>query len=137
MNFNKTYNLSELEQVAQDFLSSAGENRIFAFRGRMGSGKTTFIAALCKHLGVSDYVSSPTFAIVNEYTVADSNMIFHFDFYRIEDPEELLDIGLMEYFKRGGWCFIEWPELGDQFLPDETVYVNIEEGDNSKRLIKV
>lgn len=111
-----------------------GEKRVFAFYGKMGAGKTTFIKAICEALGVEDVVTSPTFAIVNEYKTP-QGAIFHFDFYRIKNLREAYDIGCEEYFYSGCPCFIEWPELVEELLPEDIVKVNIEVLDDDSRLI--
>ena len=118
--------LQDLERAAKEFLQAIGNQRLVAFYAPMGAGKTTFITALCKVLGVQeDAVSSPTFAIVNEYRAADGAPIFHFDFYRIEHPEEALDIGLYDYLDSGALCLMEWPENIAALLPEETLPVRI------------
>lgn len=118
--------LSELESAARDFLSQVGDHRLLAFEAPMGAGKTTFIAALCRVLGVdADAVSSPTFALVNEYRARGGEPVYHFDFYRIEHPSEALDIGFYEYVDSGFLCLMEWPGNIAALLPDETVIVRI------------
>ena len=113
-----------------------GENTVFAFYGKMGAGKTTFIKAVCEQLGVDDTVTSPTFAIVNEYEAAQGRPIYHFDFYRIKKVSEAYDMGCEEYFYSGHPCFIEWPELIEEVLPEETVSVTIEAlPDGLRRLV--
>ena len=119
----------------RDFVAAIGDRRIFAFYGKMGAGKTTFITAVCRELGVTEPVTSPTFAIVNEYHSstlpttggAGEGLIFHFDFYRIRRLEEAYDIGFEDYLDSGALCFIEWPELIEDLLPADTVHVTIEE----------
>ena len=110
-----------------------GDNTVFAFYGKMGAGKTTFIKAVCEELGVDDTVTSPTFAIVNEYEAAQGRPIYHFDFYRIKKVSEAYDMGCEEYFYSGHPCFIEWPELIEEVLPEETVNVTIEALPNGER----
>ena len=118
--------LSDLERAAREFLSEIGDNKLVAFFAPMGAGKTTFTTAVCKVLGVSeDAVSSPTFAIVNEYRSASGEPIYHFDFYRISKPAEALDIGLYEYLDSGFLCLMEWPENIEDLLHDETLRVSI------------
>ncbi|MCQ2051127.1 MAG: tRNA (adenosine(37)-N6)-threonylcarbamoyltransferase complex ATPase subunit type 1 TsaE [Bacteroidaceae bacterium] len=109
---------------------------IFAFYGSMGAGKTTFIKAVCSQLGVEDEVTSPTFAIVNEYTSPVAGSIYHFDFYRVKKMSEAYDMGYEEYFYSDSICFIEWPELIEELLPQETVKVSIEETENGSRVVK-
>ena len=125
-----------IRQAAKQFVENMGENTIFAFYGKMGAGKTTFIKAVCEELGVDDTVTSPTFAIVNEYEAANGRPIYHFDFYRIKKVSEAYDMGCEEYFYSGHPCFIEWPELIEEVLPEETVNVTIEAlPDGERRLV--
>lgn len=125
--------LDALPQAAQQFISNMGDARVFAFYGNMGAGKTTFIKALCECLGVTDTVTSPTFAIVNEYEGRER--VYHFDFYRIRRIEEAYDLGFEEYCYSGHLCFIEWPELIEDLLPEDAVRVNIEAlADGSRRI---
>ncbi|MBP5195947.1 MAG: tRNA (adenosine(37)-N6)-threonylcarbamoyltransferase complex ATPase subunit type 1 TsaE [Bacteroidaceae bacterium] len=125
--------LDALPQAAQQFISNMGNARVFAFYGNMGAGKTTFIKALCECLGVTDTVTSPTFAIVNEYEGRER--VYHFDFYRIRRIEEAYDLGFEEYCYSGHLCFIEWPELIEDLLPEDAVRVNIEAlADGSRRI---
>lgn len=117
--------IEEINKVARLFIDGMGSNRIFAFYGNMGAGKTTFIKAICEELGVTDTVTSPTFAIINEYTSPTEGSIYHFDFYRIKKLEEVFDMGFEDYFYSGNLCFIEWPELIEDILPAEAVKVTI------------
>ena len=130
------HSLEDIGRAASEFVALIGERRIFAFYGNMGAGKTTFIKAICEELGVTDAVSSPTFAIVNEYA---SNMgsIYHFDFYRIKRSTEVLDLGFEDYAYSGNLCLMEWPELIEEFLPEETIEVRIEEIEDGKRRVLV
>lgn len=130
-------NLSEIDTVANKFVDIIDNRKVFAFYGEMGAGKTTFIKALCKALGVTETITSPTFAIVNEYQKADDNPIFHFDFYRIKDIDEAYDFGYEDYFYSGHLCFIEWPQLVEPLLPENVVNVLIEIGDNEQRTILI
>ena len=123
----------DIRQAAKQFVEGMGENTVFAFYGKMGAGKTTFIKAVCEELGVDDTVTSPTFAIVNEYEAANGRPIYHFDFYRIKKLSEAYDMGCEEYFYSGHPCFIEWPELIEEVLPEETVNVTIEALPNGER----
>ncbi len=133
MTLNAT-SLSALPQVAQQIIEFAGSTRIFLFYGDMGAGKTTLIKALCGALGSSDNITSPTFAIVNEYVGADSE-IYHFDFYRLKTQSEALDLGSDEYFYSGNYCFIEWPEKIPDVLPEHFVRVSIQAlADNSRQI---
>lgn len=115
-----------LSQIAHDLLNTFENDRVFAFYAPMGAGKTTFIQALCSALGSDDIVTSPTFALVNEYQDKDRNPIFHFDFYRIEDLEEVYDIGYEEYIYSDHFCFIEWPEMIAPLLPERIIRIEIE-----------
>ena len=128
--------LGDLDRAAKAFLEEIGENRLVAFYAPMGAGKTTFTTAVCKQLGVQeDAVSSPTFAIVNEYRGREGRPIFHFDFYRIDNPAEALDIGLYDYLDSGELCLMEWPENIEGLLPEETLKVNISvQPDGSRRI---
>jgi len=127
--------VDDLPGIAGQILSDLEEERVFALYGKMGAGKTTLIKAFCKVLGVEEVVSSPTFAIVNEYTGRDELPVFHFDFYRIKKIEEVFDIGYEEYIYSGHYCFIEWPELIDQLLPADFARVIINVKDDETREI--
>ena len=129
----KIQNLDNIREAAREFIDNIGENTVFAFYGKMGAGKTTFIKAVCEELGVDDTVTSPTFAIVNEYEAAQGRPIYHFDFYRIKKVSEAYDMGCEEYFYSGHPCFIEWPELIEEVLPEETDNVTIEALPNGER----
>ena len=126
--------LADIDEAASVFLQKTGDCRHFAFYGSMGAGKTTFIKALCKALGVTGVVTSPTFALVNEYN---NGTVFHFDFYRINKPEEVFDFGCEEYFASGAYCFVEWPEKAEIALPPDTCRVNIRELENGNREVAV
>lgn len=128
--------LQELDSAAAQFLELAGKHVVIAFSGEMGAGKTTFIQALCRKLGVQVEINSPTFSLVNEYFTPKGNSIFHFDLYRIETQEELFDMGYEEYFFSGALCFIEWPEKARNLIPDDALWVNIVIGENDARLIQ-
>lgn len=127
---------SELKSVARKFIDQMGDHRVFAFYGAMGVGKTTFIKAVCQELGVAETVASPTFAIINEYKDVKGEPIYHFDFYRINKLEEVFDFGYEEYLYSGHLCFIEWPELVEQILPENTVKVSIQETENGSRIFE-
>jgi len=152
-------NLEHIREAARQFIDHMGDRRVYAFYGKMGAGKTTFIKAVCQELGVSDVITSPTFAIVNEYTTSQApcnppveapcnppvedgghptgggRTIYHFDFYRIKKIEEVYDMGYEDYFYSGNLCFIEWPELIDDLLPDDAVRVTIEEQPDGTRCL--
>lgn len=123
----------DITRAVQQFLTLVGEKKHFAFYGVMGVGKTTFIKEICQQLGTNDLVSSPTFAIVNEYSDQKGLPIFHFDLYRIKNPVELLDIGFDEYCKADGYCFIEWPEIAEQYVTDDFLPVEIREEEDGVR----
>lgn len=127
---------SEIDGAAREFLEAVGSSRLIAFHGQMGAGKTTFISALCRVMGVADDVTSPTFSIINEYRDSGGNPVYHFDFYRIEDDREAFDLALDEYFESGALCLMEWPENVEGFLPDEVVDVNITVDSDGSRLIE-
>jgi len=130
-------NLDEIQNTARSFLDHFRDKRIFAFYGPLGSGKTTFIKALCKELKVGDNVSSPSFSIINEYSSTGNGEIYHFDFYRLEKQEEVYDLGYEEYFYSEKICFIEWPDMVKDILPEETVHVRIQPDEASARVLKV
>ncbi len=127
MNFMKItiVNEAEIDRAAREFLDAIGDRRHIAFHAPMGAGKTTFTSALCRVLGVEDDVTSPTFSIINEYRDSADRPLFHFDFYRIDDDAQALDLGLDEYFDSGALCLMEWPENVEAHLPDDTLDVNI------------
>ena len=169
--------LDNIGEAARQFVQAIGQHRVFAFYGKMGAGKTTFIKAICEELGVQDVITSPTFAIVNEYTIEPHNpplgqrtlagqepsslrsaaldqrslategtqeghlqgknaqRVYHFDFYRIKKLEEVYDMGYEDYFYSGDLCFIEWPELIEELLPDDAVSVTIEEQADGTRSV--
>ncbi len=128
--------LSEIDAAAERFLKEISGRKLIAFRAPMGAGKTTFTTALCRVLGVrEDSVSSPTFAIVNEYRTINGESVFHFDFYRIGKIEEALDIGLYDYLDSGCLCLMEWPENIEELLPEETLNVCIEVLEDGSRSV--
>ena len=131
------HSLEEYPAAAKWFTTFLQQGNIFAFYGKMGTGKTTFIKSLCEELGVEDTINSPTFAIVNEYEDRDANTIFHFDFYRIKSLTEVYNMGYEEYFYSNAYCFIEWPELVEELLPEEHIRVDITEEVDGSRTIKV
>ena len=126
--------IDHIREAAREFIAHIGDHRVFAFYGKMGAGKTTFVKAICEELGVEDIITSPTFAIVNEYSLP-ANTIYHFDFYRIKRLEEVYDMGFEDYFYSGALCFIEWPELIEDILPDDAVRVDISEQEDGSRLV--
>ncbi|MDB5132223.1 MAG: tRNA ((37)-N6)-threonylcarbamoyltransferase complex ATPase subunit type 1 TsaE [Mucilaginibacter sp.] len=126
--------ISELPSAAKSILSFSDSNKIFLFYGDMGAGKTTLIKAICEQLGVTDVVTSPTFSIVNEYAGAEKK-VYHFDFYRLKNQAEALDLGYEEYFYSDAWCFIEWPEKIPDLLPENFVCISIHiMPDNSRQI---
>ena len=130
--------LDHIEEAAREFIAQMGDDTVFAFYGKMGAGKTTFIKALCKLLGVEDEVNSPTFAIINEYrSETTAELIYHFDFYRIKKLEEVYDLGYEDYFYSGALCFIEWPELIEELLPLDAKKVTITENSDGSRTIEI
>ena len=151
--------IDHIREVAREFIEHIGDHRVFAFYGKMGAGKTTFVKAICEELGADDVITSPTFAIINEYTATpptaaanssffsegsecgvanilhSSLQIYHFDFYRIKKLEEVYDMGYEDYFYSGSLCFIEWPELIEEILPDDAVRVSIAEQEDGSRTV--
>jgi tRNA threonylcarbamoyladenosine biosynthesis protein TsaE len=127
--------IKALAKAAKKLIGQFPEQRVFAFYGKMGAGKTTFIQAVCKELGTPDNVTSPTFALINEYKTEAGDSIFHFDFYRIKDLEEAYDLGYEDYFYSKDYCLIEWPEKIEPLLPQNYVDVKIEVLENGSRLI--
>ena len=128
--------LDQINEAARQFIQHMGDNTVFAFYGKMGAGKTTFIKAICQELEVDDIITSPTFAIVNEYrSNKGGELIYHFDFYRIKKLEEVYDMGYEDYFYSGALCFIEWPELIEELLPGQAVKVTIEEAEDGSRKV--
>ena len=132
-----------IREAARAFIQNMPNSTVYAFYGKMGAGKTTFIKAICQELGVEDEVTSPTFAIVNEYSIDKVQSskfkvqcIYHFDFYRIKRLEEAYDIGFDDYIDSGNLCFIEWPELIEELLPEDAIRVEIEETDNGSRIVR-
>ena len=152
--------LEKIQEAAKNFVANMGDNTVFAFYGKMGAGKTTFVKAICEELGVNDVITSPTFAIINEYTATpptaaanssfslrecgvanftlhSSLQIYHFDFYRIKKLDEVYDMGYEDYFYSGALCFIEWPELVEEVLPGDAVKVIIEEVEDGTREVRL
>ena len=131
----KIDSLDNIHAAAKEFLQNMGDGKVFAFYGKMGAGKTTFVKAICEELGVEDVITSPTFALVNEYTAGNGDPIYHFDFYRIKKLEEVYDMGYEDYFYGGGVCFIEWPELIEDLLPESAIRVDIKENEDGTRTV--
>jgi tRNA threonylcarbamoyladenosine biosynthesis protein TsaE len=127
--------LADLEAIAQQCLKVAGSSRVWLFKGEMGAGKTTFIKAIARNLGVVDTMSSPTFSIVNEYATGQDERIFHFDFFRIKSEREAFDIGAEEYFYSGNYCFVEWPEKIPGLLPSQHAEIVISPENETYRTI--
>lgn len=126
-----------IRESAKAFVEAMGDSTIFAFYGSMGAGKTTFIKAICEEMGVKDVITSPTFAIVNEYRSATSGeLIYHFDFYRIKKQEEVYDMGYEDYIESGAVCFMEWPELIEELLPEDVVKVSIKQQEDGSRIVE-
>lgn len=131
----KISSLDNIKEAAREFIAAMGDNTVFAFYGKMGAGKTTFIKAICEYMGVSDVINSPSFSIINEYRAESGELIYHFDFYRINKVEEAYDFGYEDYFYCGALCFIEWPELIEELLTFDCVKVTIEEQEDGSRLV--
>ena len=129
------FHLSEMPQVAKDFIEAIGKHSVFLFDGEMGVGKTTFIAEVCRQLGADDDFGSPTFSIVNEYLDGEGNPIYHFDLYRIDSPQEALDMGAEEYFNSGFLCFVEWPDRLGSLEPENAKKVELHLNDDGSRTI--
>lgn len=135
MNKIEIKSLDTINEAAREFIKLIDQDTVFAFRGSMGAGKTTFIKAICEELGVEDVINSPTFAIVNEYRSGSSELIYHFDFYRINKVEEAYDFGYEDYLYSGALCFIEWPEKIEDILPGDVVNVTITENEDGTRTV--
>ncbi|HAD02024.1 MAG: tRNA (adenosine(37)-N6)-threonylcarbamoyltransferase complex ATPase subunit type 1 TsaE [Parabacteroides sp.] len=130
--------LDSIRESAKAFLAAMDDRTVFAFHGQMGAGKTTFIKAICEELGVEDVINSPTFAIINEYrSETTGELIYHFDFYRINKLSEAEDIGTEDYFYSGALCFIEWPEKIEDLLPGDVVEVTIKENPDGTRTVEI
>ena len=133
----KIQSLESIHEAAREFIAAMGDNTVFALYGKMGAGKTTFVKALCEALGVTDVITSPTFAIVNEYRGDGTPSVYHFDFYRIDRIEEAFDFGYEEYFFSGNLCLVEWPEKIESLLPDDAMNVRIDVPDEDERVISI
>ena len=128
--------LDNIREAAKAFLAGMGTSKVVAFYGKMGAGKTTFIKAICEELGVEDVITSPTFALVNEYTAGNGAPVYHFDFYRIKRLDEVYDMGYEDYFYGDNLCLLEWPELIEDILPDDAMRVSITEQEDGSRVIE-
>lgn len=130
------FSLDQIQEVAEQILAQ-NPNKILLFNGEMGAGKTTLIKQLCKSLGIEDATSSPTFSLVNEYQTNDNQIVYHFDFYRLNHETEALDMGVDDYLYSGNWCFIEWSEKIPSLIPDDHSVITIELLPDGKRLLKL
>ena len=133
----RSNNPDDLGKIASHLINKYLDYRVFAFYGEMGAGKTTFVKTICKQLGVTDVVNSPTFSIVNVYESQNKGQLYHFDFYRMKTPEEIFDIGYEDYLFSGNYCFLEWPEKVENLLPRDAIKVIIEvdEVNNTRNII--
>lgn len=131
-----TFSLDQLEEVAQKILEQ-NPNKVILFNGEMGAGKTTLIKQLCKTLGVEDATSSPTFSLVNEYQISKNQLVYHFDFYRLNRESEALDMGVEDYLYSGNWCFIEWPEKIENLIPEHHAVITIQLLPDGKRSLEL
>lgn len=129
--------IEDYPHAAKEFVKHMDKGLLFAFYGKMGSGKTTLIKSICKELGVEDAVNSPTFAIVNEYGARNGETIYHFDFYRIKSLEEVYNMGYEEYLYGDAYCFMEWPELVEELLPEDCIRVDINEESDGRRKVRI
>lgn len=132
-----TYELTDIEKAAKVVIEAAADEKVWVFQGDMGAGKTTLIKALSKAFSITDQVSSPTFGIVNHYENQVGEIFYHFDFYRMDDPTEALDIGIEEYFYSGNYCWLEWAEKIAAFLPDNFFLIRISNDSETKRSLKL
>jgi len=133
---NRNYSITELNQIAKEIIATA-KSKSLLFYGEMGVGKTTLIKELCKELSIEEVTSSPTFSLVNEYHTNNSEVVYHFDFYRIEDENEAYDIGIEDYFYADAWCFIEWPQNIENLLPLESTEIHLTVLENGQRNIQI
>ena len=133
----KINSLDNIHEAAKQFIAAMEDNTVFAFYGKMGAGKTTFIKSICEEMGVEDTINSPTFAIVNEYEDGEMNTIYHFDFYRIKSLAEVYNMGYEEYLYSDAICFMEWPELVEELLPADCIRVDIEESEDGTRTVTI
>ncbi len=131
------YRLDNINEAAAEFLQNISTHKVIALHGEMGAGKTTFIKAVCRQLGVADAVSSPTYSIINQYKTADGKAIYHLDLYRLKDEEEALQAGVEDCFYSGNYCLIEWPEKTPGLLPDNTLHCYLSSSGNNERKLKI
>ncbi len=134
------YSLNEIDKVAKqllDYLKKNSSLKIIVFDGKMGSGKTTLIKEICSQMNVVDEVTSPTFAIINEYVTQDNQPVYHFDFYRLKNIQEAIDIGCEDYFYSGNYCFIEWANIVEPILPDNTLIISINQHSENQRILQL
>ena len=127
----------DLNSISKELIKLFNETKIILFKGEMGAGKTTLIKQICANLGVGDITSSPTFSIVNEYRANNNRAVYHFDFYRIENEQEVMDLGYEDYFYNGSYCFIEWPEKIPNLIPEQHLIINIKIDDANNRVISI
>jgi len=131
------FTLETINDAARRFVDMIGDHKVIAFNGQMGAGKTTFIHAVCEELNVTDTVSSPTFSIINEYSIPEGAKIYHLDLYRIKDAEEAMNAGVEDCYYSGNLCLVEWPEKAETLLPDETIHCTIDVTANNARKLRI
>ena len=131
------FTLDDIRQVATQFLTVTAGNKVFAIQGEMGAGKTTFVHALCKVMGVKDTVSSPTFSIINQYSTSDDQTVYHMDLYRLKDENEAINAGIEDCLYSGNTCLVEWPEKIPAIFPDDTLYITITAIDTNTRKLQI
>lgn len=134
---DSNFSIGEIDEIAAKMINEVGQNRVIAFHGEMGAGKTTFIKALCVQLGITENVSSPTFSIINEYRTDDGQSIYHLDLYRLKSEKEALMAGIEECFYSGNWCFIEWPEKAPGLLPENTLHCYLTALPDNERKLQI
>lgn len=130
-------NIKSIPTAAETIISIIGDRKLVAFKGEMGAGKTTLIKEICRQFGVDDATNSPSFSIVNEYYTANGEVIYHFDFYRLNEPQEALDLGVEDYFDSGSLCLMEWPEMIGDLLPEDTMMIEVCLAEDDSRLIRI
>lgn len=131
------HSLQELDTISKQLIKLFGTTKVILFKGEMGAGKTTLIKQLCKNLGIEDVTSSPTFSIVNEYLSNQNQKVYHFDFYRIDNEQEVMDLGYEDYFYDNSYCFIEWPEKIPNLIPEEHLVISIKIDNENNRIISI